>query len=121
MTIPVCDRIENSDRTGTGPDWDHFDRNRTGTGPDFKPKKVNRNRLDWPDFYRIFKTLTFNLKITNINIAASIFRYELKGKARTRPDNIRFVSGPCAQCSPFEASEQTWGQKPKSAPKEIKL
>ena len=29
MTLPspVCDRIENSDRTG--PDWDHFDRNRT--------------------------------------------------------------------------------------------
>ena len=26
----VCDRIENSDRTGTGPDWDHFGRNRTG-------------------------------------------------------------------------------------------
>ena len=50
MTITVCDRIENSDRTGTGPDWDHFgwnrtgtgpepDRNRTGTGPDYKPGK----------------------------------------------------------------------------------
>ena len=46
----MCDRIENSDRTGTGPDWDHFDRNQIGTGPDFKPKKVNRIRPDWPDF-----------------------------------------------------------------------
>ena len=51
----------------------------TGTGPDFKPKKVN-----W-----IFKTLTLNLQV--INIAASIFRYELKGKARTLPENFRFV------------------------------
>ena len=84
----MCDRIENSDRTGTGPDWDHFDRNRTGTGPDFKPKKVNRIRPDWPDFYRIFKTLPLNLQVININITASIFRYELKGKARTRPDKV---------------------------------
>ena len=103
----MCDRIENSDRTGTG--------------PDFKPKKVNRIRPDWPVFYRIFKTLTLNLQVTNINIAASIFIYELEGKARTLPDNFRFVLGPCAQCCPFEASEKTWGQKPKSAPKEIKL
>ena len=29
--ISVCDRIENSDQTGTGPDWDHFDRNLTET------------------------------------------------------------------------------------------
>ena len=27
----VCERIENSDRTGTGPDWDHSGRNWTGT------------------------------------------------------------------------------------------
>ena len=26
----VCDRIEKSGRTGTGPDWGHFGRNRTG-------------------------------------------------------------------------------------------
>ena len=27
----VCERIENSDRTRTGPDWGHFGQNRTGT------------------------------------------------------------------------------------------
>ena len=37
----VCDRIENSDRTGTG--------------PDYKPENVNRIQPDWPDFYRILK------------------------------------------------------------------
>ena len=49
--MPVCDRIENSDRTGTGPDWDHFDRNGTRAGP--KPdwitnqKKLTRSgRID---------------------------------------------------------------------------
>ena len=30
IILSVCDRIENSDRTGTGPDLNHFDRNRTG-------------------------------------------------------------------------------------------
>ena len=104
--IGVCDRIEISGRTGTG--------------PDLKPRKVNRIR---PDFYRIFKTLTLNLQVTNINMAASILRYELKGKAKTRPDIFRYVLGPCAHSCPFEASNQTWGQKPKSTPKgqEIKL
>ena len=34
----VCDRIKNSDLTGTGPDWDHFGRNRTG----LQAKKVDR-------------------------------------------------------------------------------
>ena len=78
----VCDRIENSDRTGTGPDWDHFGRNRTGTGPDYKPEKVNRirpnwpDRPDWPDFYRIFKTLIINLQITDINLHGS-FNFEI--------------------------------------------
>ena len=46
-------------------------------------------------------------------MAASIFRYELKGKARTRPDSFRLVLGPCAQCCPCEALEQKWGQKQK--------
>ena len=58
MLLSVCDRIENSDRTGTGPDLNHFGRNRTGTGPDYKPENVNRIRPDLPDrpdFYRIFK------------------------------------------------------------------
>ena len=54
-------------------------------------------------------------------MAASILRYELKGKARTRPEIFRLVLGPCAQCCPCEASEQKLGQKPKSIPKEIKL
>ena len=54
-------------------------------------------------------------------MAASILRYELKGKARTRPDIFSLVLGPCAQCCPCEASEQKWGQKPKYTPKEIKL
>ena len=72
----MCDRIENSDRTGTGPDWDHFGRNRTGSGPDYKPEKVNRIRPDWPDFYRIFKTLIINLQVTNINLHGS-FNFEI--------------------------------------------
>ena len=44
----VCDRIENSDRTGS--DWDHFGRNRTGTGPDYEPEKVNRIQPDFLNF-----------------------------------------------------------------------
>ena len=43
-----------------------------------------------------------------------IMRYGLKGKARTRPDFFRVVLGPCAQFYPCEASEQKWGQTPKS-------
>ena len=35
-----------------------------------------------------------------------ILRYELKGKARTRPDIFRVVLGPCAHCCLFEAPEQ---------------
>ena len=46
----------------------------------------------------------------------SILRYELKGKARTRPDGFRVVLSPCAQCCPCEASEKKWGRKPKSTP-----
>ena len=44
-------------------------------------------------------------------MAASILRYELKGKARTRPDIFRLVLGPCAQCCPCEASELKIGPK----------
>ena len=43
-----------------------------------------------------------------------IMRYGLKGKARTRPDFFRVVLGLCAQFFPREASEQKWGQTPKS-------
>ena len=43
-----------------------------------------------------------------------IMRYGLKGKARTRPEFFRLVFGPCAQFYPCEASEQNWGQTPKS-------
>ena len=43
-----------------------------------------------------------------------IMRYGLKGKARTRPEFLRVVLGPCTQCYPCEASEQKWGQTPKS-------
>ena len=32
--------------------------------------------------------------------------YELKGKTRTRPDILRVVLGPCAQCCPSEALKQ---------------
>ena len=46
----------------------------------------------------------------------NILRYELKGKARTRPEIYRVVLGPCALCCPCEASDQKWGQKPKSTP-----
>ena len=52
----MCDRIENSDRTGT----DRIGIILAGTGPDCKPEKVNRIRPDWPDrpdlpdFYRIY-------------------------------------------------------------------
>ena len=53
-------------------------------------------------------------------MASSILRNELKGKVRTRPDILRLVLGPCAQCCPCEPSEQKLGQKPKSIPKEIK-
>ena len=54
MLPSVCDRMENSDRTG--PDWDHFHRNRITS-----LKKVNRirpdwpNLPDWPDFTGFFK------------------------------------------------------------------
>ena len=48
-------------------------------------------------------------------------RYGMKGKARIRPDFFRVVLGPCAQFYPCEASEQKWGQTPKSLPKEIEL
>ena len=44
-------------------------------------------------------------------------RYELKGKARTRPDILRVVLGSCEQIYPLEASEQKWGLTPKSKPK----
>ena len=50
-----------------------------------------------------------------------ILRYELKGKAMACPDIFRVVLGPCAQFYPREASEQKWGPKPKSKPKEIEL
>ena len=43
-------------------------------------------------------------------------RYELKGKARTRPEFFRVVLGPCSQFYPCEASEKKWGQTPKSKP-----
>ena len=43
-----------------------------------------------------------------------ILRYGLKGKARTRSDFFRVVLGPCAQFYSCEASEQKWGQTPKS-------
>ena len=50
-----------------------------------------------------------------------IFRQELKGKARIRPDILRMVSGPCAQCCLCQALEQKLGMKPKSKPIEIEL
>ena len=40
-------------------------------------------------------------------------RYGLKGKARTRPDFLRVVLGPCAQFDPCEASEQKMGPNTK--------
>ena len=39
-----------------------------------------------------------------------LLRYGLKGQARTRPDFIRVVLGPCAQFYPCEASEQKWAK-----------
>ena len=52
-----------------------------------------------------------------------ILRYKLKRKARTRPDILRVVLGPCAVCTmlPCEALEHKWGQKPKFTPKDIEL
>ena len=46
-----------------------------------------------------------------MNMAASILRYELNEKARTRPEIFRLVLGPCKDL----------GQKPKTIPKEITL
>ena len=46
-------------------------------------------------------------------MTASILKYELKGKASTRPDIFRLVLGPCAQCCQREASEQIMGPKTK--------
>ena len=40
-------------------------------------------------------------------------RYGLKGKARTRPDFLRVVLGPCAQFYLCEASEQKMGTNTK--------
>ena len=54
-----------------------------------------------------------------IILEKSILRYELKRKDMSRL--FRVVLGPCAQCCRCEASEQKWGQKPKSTPKEIEL
>ena len=54
-----------------------------------------------------------------IILEKSILRYGLKRKDMSRL--FRVVLGPCAQCCPCEASEQKWGQKPKSTPKEIEL
>ena len=46
---------------------------------------------------------------------SSILRYEMKGKARTRPDIFRVALGPCAQCSIVRPrSKKMW-------PKEIAL
>ena len=39
-----------------------------------------------------------------------ILRYGLKEKARTRPEIVRVILGPCAQFYPYEASEQEWGK-----------
>ena len=41
-----------------------------------------------------------------LNLEKSILRYGLRGKARTRPDILGVVLGPCAQFCPYEASEQ---------------
>ena len=57
----MCDRIENSDRTGTGPDWDHFGRNRTGTGQDYKPEKVNRIGRIFTGFLPDLKKFNYQL------------------------------------------------------------
>ena len=56
----------------------------------------------------------YGLLILTFQIYVLIMRYALKGKARTRPDFFRVVLGPCAQFFPCEASEQKWGQTPKS-------
>ena len=39
---------------------------------------------------------------------------------REGQDTSLHLKGPCAQCCPCEASEQKWGQKSKSTPKEMK-
>ena len=44
-----------------------------------------------------------------INLETLILRYELKGKARTRPEICRVLLGACSQFYPCEASEQKWG------------
>ena len=57
-------------------------------------------------------------------MAALILRYELKGKAKKRPDIFKVGFGSvCKMCQCFlcEASEQRLGLKPKSTPEEIKL
>ena len=72
----------------------------------------------------------FKLGIWNINLGRYkgefrpiilnnyILRYELKGEVRTRPKIFTVVLGPCVQVGPGEASEQKWGQEPKSKPNE---
>ena len=45
-------------------------------------------------------------RLRPIILETSIWRYGLKGKARTRPDFYRVVLGPCAQFYPCQASEQ---------------
>ena len=52
--------------------------------------------------------------MAHIFLETLVLRYEFQGKARTRPDIFRVVLGPCA-------SEQKWGQTPKSKPKQIDL
>ena len=95
----MCDRIEISERTGTGPDLNHF------------------GRIGW--IFTVFLTFTLNLQVTNMNMAASILRYKLK--VRTRRDIFRLVLSSCAQFRPCEATEPKRGQKLKSTHKEIKL
>ena len=64
-----------------------------------------------------------NLQISGgfrpIILETLILRYE--GDGQDMPEIFRVVLGPRAQFYPCEASEQKWGQKPKSIPKEIEF
>ena len=119
--LSVCDRIENSDQTGTGPDLNHFDRNRTGTGPE--PDRITSQKMltGFDGFFTGF--LNFNTQLTSHKHKYSSFNFEIWVDWEGQDMSRHFYVGLWSVCTmlPCEASEQKLGQKPKSTPKEIKL
>ena len=92
----VGDRKFWPNRTGSGLFWPELDRITS------QKKSTGFDRIG-----QLFTGFSnFNTQFTSHKHKYGSLRYELKGKARTRPDIIRLVLGPCAQCCLCEASEK---------------